>query len=886
MWRGLAPAAIESDGAPSPRGAGGSLAPVLDGSGAVPDGCSGIGSAKTRCPAPSGLVLTASEVSPSSISLSWTIDTLPSGCEPSYSIWRKEGSGSYEEIVGSQTGTTHLDTGLSSGTTYTYRVRATNDGGTVLDEDEATTPGPSPPPEPPTGLTAREVSASAIQVSWNAVSGADRYEIQKQQEGGSWGVAVDVGSATSYRATGLRSNTSYLFQVRTIDGSETSGWTSPPASATTEPEVEPPTGLRANGISSSAIRVRWNAVQGADRYDIRWQRGSGSWGAPEDAGSGTSYRAGGLRSNTNYSFEVRTVDGSRTSDWSSSADATTWPRPTPPPEVRRPTGLTATAVSWSEVEVSWTAVSGADSYDIQRMESGGSWGDTVDAGAGTSYSYTGLTMNTEYSIRVRTVDGSRTSGWTASVSATTEVQPPGNPEANEESASSVRVTWDSIPGADRYDIRYREDGGSWGSPVNVGSATEYLVGSLTAATRHDFELRTVAGSRTSDWTASVSATTPSPDPDPPANFRSTGATATTVALGWDAVSGADHYRIRRAASGESGWESFTVETTSAVDEGLEPTTTYRYQIQTVPAEGRPSAPGGRPTSLPVRRGPPFTPLPASDPPDGPLLRPSPPPARGSGTLGGTSSSRPRPVQFVTRCAGEGSREDRETPVPDRARHGPCWRYWARYLVGATNISSIKTPADMSLHPDHLEPVRWSADAWPPGATLSVAVAEDGAWGFDEPADELFRDIEDVVRGGGTHPVAVERHRERRHPLEARPGRAPRGIARAYRHRVRCRRPFTGRSAVRFCQVTGSRMAIGGTSDHRVRGQAGPTWLLGHVLIRRHRGARARTLPGSGTIRPVLPTTTGRRVGFGWRGRSQNRSGDGAGCSRVAHSARC
>ena len=52
--------------------------------------------------------------------------------------------------------------------------------------------------------------------------------------------------------------------------------------------------------------------------------------------------------------------------------------------------------------------------------------------------------------------------------------------------------------------------------------------------------------------------------------------------------------------------------------------------------------------------------------------------------------------------------------------------------------------DMSMHPDHLEPVRWRADAWPPGATLSVAVAEDGAWGFDEPADELFRDIEEVV----------------------------------------------------------------------------------------------------------------------------------------------
>ena len=49
------------------------------------------------------------------------------------------------------------------------------------------------------------------------------------------------------------------------------------------------------------------------------------------------------------------------------------------------------------------------------------------------------------------------------------------------------------------------------------------------------------------------------------------------------------------------------------------------------------APGGRPTSLPVGRRPPVhLPLPASDPPDGPLLRPSPPPARGSGENGAST----------------------------------------------------------------------------------------------------------------------------------------------------------------------------------------------------------------------------------------------------------
>ena len=309
-----------------------------------------------------------------------------------------------------------------------------------------------------------------------------------------------------------------------------------------------------------------------------------------DVGNTISYRASGLRSGTRYEFVVRAIIGSRTSDWSASDDATTWtPTPDPPdpePEVSRPTGLSATAVSWSEVEVTWNAVSGGDSYDIQMMESGGPWGDTVDAGAGTSYSYTGLTMNTSYGIRVRTVDGSRTSGWTASVSATTEVQPPGNPAATAESANSVRVSWDAVSGADRYDLRRREDGGSWGAPVSAGTGTEYLVGGLAAETRHDFELRTVAASRTSDWTASVSATTP-PEVGPPTLLSATAVSWREIAVVWKFVPGADRYELQRSRRG-GPWGA-------TVDAGAEPgfedtgligNMVYSYRVRSVAGTGR------------------------------------------------------------------------------------------------------------------------------------------------------------------------------------------------------------------------------------------------------------------------------------------------------------
>ena len=83
---------------------------------------SGTASATTPCPAPSGLVLDARATSRSRISLSWSVNSLPSGCEPSYKIERKRGSGRYFTLVDSQTTNTYSDSGLSSGTTYWYRV--------------------------------------------------------------------------------------------------------------------------------------------------------------------------------------------------------------------------------------------------------------------------------------------------------------------------------------------------------------------------------------------------------------------------------------------------------------------------------------------------------------------------------------------------------------------------------------------------------------------------------------------------------------------------------------------------------------------------------------------------------------------------------------------
>jgi chitodextrinase len=173
-----------------------------------------------------------------------------------------------------------------------------------------------------------------------------------------------------------------------------------------------PNGLSASNITSSSATLGWSAVSGASSYNVRLRpTGTSTWST--NSTSSTSFNATGLSSSTTYEFQVQTVCGGNSSNWSASTNFTTQSAAT----CGTPAGLNATNITTNSAMLNWNSVSGASSYNVRLRPVGATtW--TTGSTSGTSINATGLSSNTNYEFQVQAVC-SVTGNWSASATFTT-----------------------------------------------------------------------------------------------------------------------------------------------------------------------------------------------------------------------------------------------------------------------------------------------------------------------------------------------------------------------------------------------------------------------------------------------------------------------------------
>jgi cellulose 1,4-beta-cellobiosidase len=167
---------------------------------------------------------------------------------------------------------------------------------------------------------------------------------------------------------------------------------------------------------NAQVTLSWTASGGATSYNVKRATTSGGPYTTIATGvNGTTYTNTGLTNGTTYYYVVSAVNSVGESSNSSQASAT----PVAPATVpAAPTGLTAAAGN-AQVVLTWTASTGASSYNVKRATTNGGAFTTIATGVtGTTYTDTGLTNGTTYYYVVSAVNSAGESANSSIASAT------------------------------------------------------------------------------------------------------------------------------------------------------------------------------------------------------------------------------------------------------------------------------------------------------------------------------------------------------------------------------------------------------------------------------------------------------------------------------------
>ena len=483
-----------------------------------------------------------------------------------YRVFYKAG-GTWKALTDT-TGTSVIDTDVVSGNTYTYTVRCLSADGksytSYFDTAGKATRYIAAP-----GLTNAESTNGGIRLTWTKSNGASSYRVFYQNSKGGWTRLGDTASNT-YTDTNVTSGNTYTYTVRCISD-DGSGYIS-----SFDPEGISCRYLSApviSGVSSdtNGVKITWSPMAGAELYRIYYY-GSKGWTKLADT-TDTVFADTEVISGNTYTYTVRclSADGTRfTSGFLSGKSV----RYIAAPAIA---SLTNTETG---VRITWGAVRGAALYRVYYY-GGKGWTRMTDTTA-TSYVDTDVSSGNTYTYTVRCLSedgGSFTSAFLPGKQQRYIAAPAISGLACD--TDGVTVSWGAVKGAALYRV-YTKTANGWSKLADT-AATSYADKTVSSGETYTYTVRCL----TADGTAFTSDFRAGSSIRYIAAPQITGIANTTtgVSIRWNAVTGAEKYRLYYQNG--SGWTKL-IDTTAAsyTDTAAVSGNTYTYTVRCITADGK------------------------------------------------------------------------------------------------------------------------------------------------------------------------------------------------------------------------------------------------------------------------------------------------------------
>ena len=352
-------------------------------------------------------------------------------------------------------------------------------------------------------LGSAKAVSGGIQVTWQAASGAEKYNVYRKDASNTvWRVIATV-TGTSYTDKSGTAGTKYSYTVRGVaaDGKTLSpGFDRTGVSATMPTASTTPANVTLGSAKavSGGIQVTWQAASGAAKYKVyRKDAVNTKWTVIATV-TGTSYTDKSAKAGVTYSYTVRGV-GSDGKTLSPGFDRTgvsaTMPAASATPAK---VVLVSAKADSAGILVTWQNTNGAHAYQVYRKTAGTGWKCVAKNIHDTEWKDITAAKGTKYTYTVRAVadDGVTLGGYdSAGRSAMVTASPttPANVTLGTATAgkNGIVVTWSYAADARTYRVYRKAPGDTkWVAVANVNGKS-WTDKNVTSGVKYSYTVRGV-----------------------------------------------------------------------------------------------------------------------------------------------------------------------------------------------------------------------------------------------------------------------------------------------------------------------------------------------------------------------------------------------------------
>lgn len=480
----------------------------------------------------------------------------------SYKVYRKTYADE-DWIYQSQVNTnTYIDTNMTSGVIYFYKVEAMNGNNVAEMTDEPVQVKFVAVPE----VVAKNV-AEGIEITIKSVKGADSYVIEKNVNG-EWKKLAELDAKqTKYVDTTVESEKSYSYRAYAVS-TNGNGFVSDVATVTrmSSPKI--------TSISNvvSGVKIKWEPVDDCIKYEVyRKSSTQSDWGEPIYEGEGTEFIDGTANNGVKYTYTINA--------WISSEASTGYDKKGKSITFVETPDMLSVANKDKGVYIKWSAVKGATGYEVYRKAGsakswtriatvkGTNYTDTKKLVSGTNYKYTVKAVNRDYS-------GFDDTGLSIKYLAVAKLKSVANV------TDGVQIKWNAVKGAKSYKV-YRKDSGAkkW-KYIGKSSTTTYTDKGVKKASgkTYKYTVCAVNGSSVGAYNNTGLSIKRLSNPA----LKSAVSSKAGITVKWGTVTGSSGYVVYRK-TGKGSFKQIAVvkgaKKVSYIDKKTKKGTTYTYTVK-------------------------------------------------------------------------------------------------------------------------------------------------------------------------------------------------------------------------------------------------------------------------------------------------------------------